>query len=148
MKYSLGELLEDLLTQNVSLEIDPGKLRDVENAEEICKNNQTALKEWTHKFLNRIRDKEVVKRMPHQLRIVAVYIAQEAESLNLDAPILIGAYLMLRFFNPAIATPEVFGIIDPKIKTKVGQRNLILITKLLQVSYTSFINAHFYIEYR
>jgi hypothetical protein len=110
------------------------KLRGVENAEEICKGNQKFLKEWTEKFLQRITSEEILKAMPEEVRFIASYISTEATSLSLNSTVLVGGYIFLRFFNPAIATPEVYQLIDPKIKTKKGQRNLILLTKLLQVT--------------
>ena len=71
--------------------------------------------------------------MPEEVRFIGNYIAKEADSLSLNSTVLVGGFIFLRFFNPAIATPEVYNLIDPKIKTKKGQRNLILLTKILQV---------------
>jgi len=39
---------------------------------------------------------------------------------------------LFRFFNPAIATPEVYELSDPRKKTKNSQRNFILLSKLIQ----------------
>lgn len=135
LKFVLGDLLHELLNSDVNLEIDPGKFKQVENAEKLCQENQILLKEWTTKFLNRIQDEDVLKKMPNEVRIVAAFIAQISNTLKLNTPVLIGSYLMLRFFNPAIATPSVYGIVDSKFKSKYTQRNLILITKIMQVKY-------------
>eukprot|EP01080_Neovahlkampfia_damariscottae_P001897 gene1897-1038_t len=132
LKLVLSEPLNELLKEDISFEIDSGKLRDVENAEEICQENQKILKKWTEIFLDRITNEDILKAMPEQVRFIGNYIATVADSLSLNSTVLVGGFIFLRFFNPAIATPEVYNLIEPKIKTKKGQRNLILLTKILQ----------------
>ncbi|KAL0487675.1 hypothetical protein AKO1_008740 [Acrasis kona] len=71
--------------------------------------------------------------MPPQLRIVSSYIAEVSDSLQLDTPVLIGGFIILRFFNPAIAAPDIFlGPNVAKKRNKNAQRNLILISKIIQ----------------
>lgn len=82
--------------------------------------------------------------MPKEVRIIANTIYLQSENLKLNTRVLLGGYVFLRFFNPCIATPEIFNIINPKIKTKKGQRTLLLITKLLQniANQVSFKSEH------
>lgn len=81
------------MTDNVNLEIDPEKLKT--NEKDIDKN-RFMLQDWCDKFLSRIMDPETIKGMPIEVRVVASYIAEVADSLQLDTPILIGSYIMLR----------------------------------------------------
>jgi hypothetical protein len=58
--------------------------------------HQRRLREWCEKILERIFDPETVDKMPPQLRIVASYIAEISDSLQLDTPVLIGGFIILR----------------------------------------------------
>lgn len=61
--------------------------------------HQRRLKEWCEKILDRIFDPELVDKMPQKLRIVASYIAEVSDSLQLDTPVLIGGFIILRFVH-------------------------------------------------
>lgn len=108
-------------------------MKKEKDPERALERNRVLLAEWSSRFLERIMDPAVVRQMPREVNIVASYIAEVADALQLDSPILIGGYIMLRFFNPAIATPDVFDVVPSKRKTPQGQRNLILISKIIQV---------------
>jgi len=129
LRMVLGDVINELLTEDCDLEIDPLKLG--ENSEQKQLENRTRLVQWTERFLERIMDQKLKEMMPSEVRTVASYIAQISDSLQLDTPVLIGGYIMLRFFNPAIATPDVYGLVK-KGKGDHGQRNLILISKIIQ----------------
>lgn len=78
--------------------------------------------------------------MPSEIRIVAAYFAEFA---NFYAPEqfykLIGGFLLLRYISPALSNPETYDLVPEKMTiSQVGRRNLILITKLIQVK-TVFI---------
>ncbi|MBP3629383.1 MAG: hypothetical protein J6I95_07935, partial [Anaerotignum sp.] len=46
---------------------------------------------------------------------------------------IVGGYLFLRLFCPAIASPENFDLLGPETKISTStRRNLILVTKVLQ----------------
>lgn len=149
----LGDIIHELLTEDCDLEIDPLKLMNLQSnskfghhheggidsmenmIDEATKQKQREhfekLLMWTDRFLDRITDEKLKEVMPSEVRTVASYIAQVSDSLQLDTPILIGGYIMLRFFNPAIATPDAYSLVK-KGKGDHGQRNLILISKIIQ----------------
>lgn len=124
------------------MEVDRDKMTNIQDMEQVRAKNMELLKQWSIAFLERIMHPEMITKMPSQLRVIAKFIAEFGASLNLDVPLLVGGYLVLRYnffrayifsyFNPAIATPEVYNIISSKQKTALGQRNLILITKVIQ----------------
>jgi hypothetical protein len=129
LRLVLGELITDLLTADCSLEIDPLKLKD--STEKKVQQHTEKLIEWTEKILDRLMDESIKNMIPQEVRLVASYIAHVSDSLQLDTPVLVGGYIMLRFFNPAIATPDAYGLVK-KGKGKHGQRNLILMSKIIQ----------------
>eukprot|EP00761_Pharyngomonas_kirbyi_P000703 gb/GECH01000703.1/.p1 GENE.gb/GECH01000703.1/~~gb/GECH01000703.1/.p1 ORF type:complete len:754 (+),score=170.42 gb/GECH01000703.1/:1-2262(+) len=133
MDMVLGDLIRQLAyDEELSLEIDPGKLRDEEDPEAIVEKNRIALRSWVKSFIDRITDETIAAKMPIEVRVVAAFIAQYSEELGLNTPVLVGGYIMLRFFNPAIATPEIYGLIDRQRKSRKALRNLILVSKILQ----------------
>jgi len=117
--------------QKVSYEIDPAlEPDDMERA-----RNQELLIAKIEKFLTVITSHTMVDKMPPGIRIIAAYFDTFAKmycpSMNADA--LIGGFLMLRYINPAIMTPDLSGLIPPgKQITPKARRNLLLITKVLQ----------------
>jgi hypothetical protein len=128
LRLVLGDLLSALLDEDCDLEVDPLKLND---SQEKKTENEQKLIAWTEKILDRMMDEDIKSQMPIEVRLVASYISHVSDSLQLDTPVLIGGYIMLRFFNPAIATPDAFGLTN-KSKGEHGQRNLILISKIIQ----------------
>lgn len=64
-----------------------------------------------------------------QLKVLCV--AKFPEATRYEVGSLIGGYIYLRFFNPAVVGPDAAGLISDKPGT-VGRRNLILIAKVLQ----------------
>ncbi|KAL9655139.1 hypothetical protein ABK040_008915 [Willaertia magna] len=131
LKSTIGILCDELIVENKSLEIDPKQIEDEKEPELTLQKNIEKLTEWSSKFLETIMSPEVIAKMPKELRLIAKYIGQVSDSLQLDTPVLIGGYIMLRFFNPAIATPDALNLTTKK-KTKLSQRNFILITKVIQ----------------
>jgi len=146
----LRSVLSDLVTKVVSdkdlkLEIDPRKLNSYDDevtvvgygkkdAETQIKENQAALYEMSQMFLDRITDPAVVEEMPREIRAIADYTAESALKYAPDslAP-LVGGFIMLRFFSPAIVTPEYSKLLSSDIvPSKRGKRNLVLLAKVLQ----------------
>jgi hypothetical protein len=67
-------------------------------------------------------------------RIIASYFAEFAREWSPSQvwP-LVGGFLLLRYVNPALSTPEVYGLLpDGKLPSAKARRNLVLITKILQ----------------
>ncbi|KAG2393976.1 hypothetical protein C9374_003740 [Naegleria lovaniensis] len=131
LKSTIGLLCDELILENRSLEIDPKALEEEKEGDKKLPQNIEKLTEWCGRFLDKMMSPEVIDMMPKELRLIARFIGQVSDSLQLDTPVLIGGYIMLRFFNPAIATPDAMNLTTKK-KTKVSQRNFILITKVIQ----------------
>ncbi|GAM27119.1 hypothetical protein SAMD00019534_102940 [Acytostelium subglobosum LB1] len=104
------------------------------NPATMIQQNLKALKETAQLFIDRITDPTIVEEMPREIRAIADYTSESAlkyapESL---AP-LVGGFIMLRFFTPAIVTPEYSKLIAPDIvPSRRAKRNLILLAKILQ----------------
>jgi len=133
----LNELLGAIETEvcvresKVSYEIDPQLEPD---ANERTRNLELLIAK-IDKFLGVITSHNMVDKMPPGIRIIAAYFDTFAKkycpSMNSDA--LVGGFLMLRYINPAIMTPDLSGLIPPgKQITPKARRNLLLITKVLQ----------------
>ncbi|EFA77182.1 Ras GTPase activation domain-containing protein [Heterostelium album PN500] len=146
LRYVLSDLVTRVVQdKDLRLEIDPRKLatyneedsgyeQAITNPELQLQQNRQALLEMSQMFIDRITDPQVVEEMPREIRAVADYTAESAlkyapESL---AP-LVGGFIMLRFFSPAIVTPEYSKLIASDIvPSRRAKRNLVLLAKVLQ----------------
>jgi len=86
-------------------------------------------------IIHQITDPKIVDAMPPEIRIIAGYIAdiskQYVPSSNVWA--LVGGFLLLRYFNPALLSPEQNGLLpEGKTLSPIARRNLLLISKILQ----------------
>ena len=120
-----------LRSQRDSYEIDP----DVVESEEQRARNRELLTERVEQVLNVLTSHAMVVRMPPGIRIIAAFFdelsKEHCPGANSDA--LIGGFLMLRYFNPAIMSPENAGLLPPgKHCTPRLRRNLVLMGKVLQ----------------
>ena len=133
----LQELLRPIVVQicvreqRSSYEIDPDRV----DSEEERVHNRELLTAAVEHVLKVITSHAMVVKMPPGIRIIAAFFDQLSRKYcpdtNSDA--LIGGFLMLRYFNPAIMTPEVFGLLPPgKQCSPKARRNLVLIGKVLQ----------------
>ena len=114
--------------RKVNYEIDPSKLESDE-----VERNREALEKKLEIVLKHLTSKETLEKMPAGIRVIAKYIAEFAAKTNNDVHILIGSFIFLRYLNPAISSPEGFGLLpDGKVPTNTARRNLLLITKVLQ----------------
>ena len=117
--------------QRSSYEIDPDRV----DSEDERVHNRELLTAAVEHVLNVITSHAMVVKMPPGIRIIAAFFdklsRQYCPDTNSDA--LIGGFLMLRYFNPAIMSPEVFGLLPPgKQCSPKARRNLVLIGKVLQ----------------
>eukprot|EP01105_Mastigella_eilhardi_P024275 TRINITY_DN6307_c0_g1_i1.p1 TRINITY_DN6307_c0_g1~~TRINITY_DN6307_c0_g1_i1.p1 ORF type:complete len:1080 (+),score=357.09 TRINITY_DN6307_c0_g1_i1:23-3262(+) len=133
----INELLAPTLHQiciderKCSYEIDPSKLEDPEELE----HNKEALIAKVDLLLNKITSPAAMDKMPPGIKIIACYFWELAQKYfpDLNALPLVGSFLMLRYLNPAIFSPEQYGLIPQgKTASPKARRNLILITKILQ----------------
>ncbi|GAM26558.1 hypothetical protein SAMD00019534_097330 [Acytostelium subglobosum LB1] len=151
LRFVLSDLVTSIVQdKDLRMEIDPRKITgdgddeedqddkgnevNLINPELAIIQNQKTLIDMAQAFIDRITDPMVVEEMPREIRAIADYTAESAlkyapESL---AP-LVGGFLMLRFFCPAIVTPEYSKLIAPEIvPSRRAKRNLVLLAKVLQ----------------
>ncbi|KAN0039792.1 hypothetical protein ACTA71_007029 [Dictyostelium dimigraforme] len=144
LRFVLSDLVTKVvLDSDLKLEIDPRKLNDYyedkvefekKTADIELRENQKSLHNIAQQFLDRITDPSVIVEMPREIRAIADYTAESAlryapESL---AP-LVGGFIMLRFFSPAIVTPEYSKLLSSEVApSKRAKRNLVLLAKVLQ----------------
>ena len=120
-----------IVTTSASYELDETRLQPGENIE----SNQAALQ----KMCKEIIDNIVMARsdVPIEIRTICNFLWENCVKYYPDKKELpsqiVGGYLFLRLFCPAIASPENFGLlgVETKISSKT-RRNLIMVTKVLQ----------------
>jgi len=139
------EILEILLQQNeISLEIDPSKLsknnpenlidvpEDEKTLQELLESQQLRLSSAAQFLLERLTDTQSIKEMPREIRAIAGYTASYAREYFPDSTYpLLGGFLMLRLFSPALIAPENWLPMQLNINA-TQRRNLTLLAKLLQ----------------
>jgi len=132
---TLKSLLEDLaakLTSNspsLSLEIDPEKIGS--NDPQVVLDNMTLLRTTCQHFLDKIVGS--MQRCPIPFRLMAAHLRDEVVRSYPEAKyISVGGFIFLRFFCPAILSPDSMNPpLLPSVDAKV-RRALILISKCLQ----------------
>ena len=82
-----------------------------------------------------ITSQNSIDTMPAEMRIIASYFAEFAQKYApKQVSALVGGFLLLRYLNPALMTPEAYKLLpEGKVPDAKPRRNLILITKILQV---------------
>jgi len=111
-----------------NFEIDSSKM----DTEDDSQTNALALQLRCQKILVSLY--KFADLFPQELRIVLEYLFQ-AVSKNLslqDGFTSVGGFVFLRFVNPAVLFPVVYGLIDEVPDTPAAKRQLILIAKVLQ----------------
>eukprot|EP01114_Cavostelium_apophysatum_P017693 TRINITY_DN5318_c0_g1_i2.p1 TRINITY_DN5318_c0_g1~~TRINITY_DN5318_c0_g1_i2.p1 ORF type:complete len:955 (-),score=273.67 TRINITY_DN5318_c0_g1_i2:490-3312(-) len=119
-----------LTEHKVSLEIDPSKC---ETPDEIT-TNKARLLEKTKNLIDTITSQQNIDRMPYEMRIIASFFAEYARVYtSKEIWPIVGGFLLLRYINPALMTPEAYGLLpEGKIPANIPRRNLILVSKILQ----------------
>jgi hypothetical protein len=131
----LGKHIQQVVFERkVSYEVDPAKLdKENDNVEE----NRDNLEKKVEAMLKLIMSKEALDKMPPGIRILAQYVAECTKTIFKDEKLVstfIGSFIVLRFMNPAIFTPEQVPGLLPKGRAPTPQtrRNLTLISKIIQ----------------
>eukprot|EP01119_Soliformovum_irregulare_P020768 TRINITY_DN6782_c0_g1_i1.p1 TRINITY_DN6782_c0_g1~~TRINITY_DN6782_c0_g1_i1.p1 ORF type:complete len:1015 (+),score=334.12 TRINITY_DN6782_c0_g1_i1:326-3046(+) len=130
LKEILGQIIHKIITESkTSLEIDPSKTE----TEDVDKN-VTLLIERTKQVVDAMVDPKNVAKMPNELRIVASFFAEFGKEYAPNQVwALVGGFIVLRFINPALLTPENYGLLpEGKPPSGIARRNLTLIAKIVQ----------------
>eukprot|EP00178_Gracilaria_changii_P010544 TRINITY_DN30683_c0_g1_i1.p1 TRINITY_DN30683_c0_g1~~TRINITY_DN30683_c0_g1_i1.p1 ORF type:complete len:882 (-),score=130.54 TRINITY_DN30683_c0_g1_i1:64-2553(-) len=123
---TIGKTITQLNFENLGIEVDPEKMEEGEDLNEM----RWTLLAQSQKILKHILNSS--SDCPTQFRYLCWQL-KESVSERYDDHIdkTIGGFIFLRFFCPAVTSPEIYGILDdaPSSSTR---RLLILITKSLQ----------------
>jgi len=123
---TVGPEICELIEQELGLEVDPEKMEEGTDLDEM----RWTLMAQSQKLLKSIFNS--VEKCPAQFRILFAQIKEcVSDRFPNSVNTTIGGFLFLRFFCPAISSPEAFGILDEPPSAS-ARRLLILITKVLQ----------------
>jgi len=123
---TVGPELDKLIFDEVGLEVDPEKMEEGTDLDEM----RWKLMAQSQKILKQIFNS--TDKCPPQFRLLFSHLKTEVEpKYSSNVYTTIGGFLFLRFFCPAISTPESYGILDEPPSAN-SRRLLILITKVLQ----------------
>eukprot|EP00762_Andalucia_godoyi_P001812 ANDGO_06111.mRNA.1 Neurofibromin-A len=136
VKFVLKSCVDDILARDPkSLEVEASKL----SPEAVLESNIKLVDEMCQNVLDRIVGEDVLSAMPRELRAVAHYIQLYGTLFDLDKHVecsvvsLIGGFIMLRFFGPALSLPSTFGILPAsQVIMQEQRRSLVLVCKVLQ----------------
>ncbi|KAL7720549.1 Ras-GAP domain-containing protein [Entamoeba marina] len=122
----------DVINSGQSFEVDDHRETDPEQLE---KNKEALISACKRLFDSVINSFDLLPPGVKLLaRVFSEYASQYFGELSDEARnSLTGSFIMLRYVNPAIFSPEKYGIVDdPKTISMMGRRNLILVSKVLQ----------------
>ncbi|GBC02045.1 hypothetical protein RclHR1_04420015, partial [Rhizophagus clarus] len=125
---TLQPVLNDLVEKpsDYSCELDKSRMLPNEDLEENLKN----LKELSKTFIDAICNSK--DKIPRSFRYICHYIAKAVEEKYPEATyLMVGAFIVLRFFNPALVAPDVENLCKP-IENQRIRRALMLASKIIQ----------------
>lgn len=127
---SLGAYVRAICNdKKLSFEINPAKVSNEETAA-----NMDAFKESVSSLISTLTNSRTLEFMPPGIRMIAKYVAERSHKYQPShLRIYVGSFLMLRLINPALFSPEKYGLLPGSRAPSAGaRRNLILVTKVLQ----------------
>jgi len=123
---TIGPELNELIEEELGLEVDPEKMEEGTDLDEM----RWTLMAQSQKILKTILASDV--DCPPQFRQLFAHIRKcVAERFPENVNTTIGGFVFLRFFCPAVSSPEAYGIVEEPPSAD-ARRLLILITKVLQ----------------
>ncbi|KAI9597754.1 hypothetical protein BDF19DRAFT_434347 [Syncephalis fuscata] len=128
LRVTLQPLIQELVdnSQRWTLELDPSKLPPGTDT----KRNLVNLREMSQRFLDVIVTS--TDKMPRQLREICHFLSSVVNERFPKAKLTaVGGFIFLRFFCPAIVSPETHNLAQP-VRNKEVRRGLLLITKVIQ----------------
>jgi len=123
---TIGPELDELIAEELGLEVDPEKMEEGTDLDEM----RWTLMAQSQKILKSILN--TVDNCPAQFRQLFAHIKKcVSEKYPDHVNTTIGGFIFLRFFCPAVSSPEAYGIVEEPPSAS-ARRLLILITKVLQ----------------
>jgi len=123
---TVGPEISKLIEEELGLEVDPEKMEEGKDLDEM----RWSLMSQSQKILKQIMVSE--NDCPSQFRELFAHLKTSVggrfpDNINTT----IGGFIFLRFFCPAVSSPEAYGIVDEPPSAD-SRRLLILVTKVLQ----------------
>eukprot|EP01096_Ripella_sp_DP13-Kostka_P005058 TRINITY_DN17724_c0_g1_i1.p1 TRINITY_DN17724_c0_g1~~TRINITY_DN17724_c0_g1_i1.p1 ORF type:complete len:1143 (+),score=548.99 TRINITY_DN17724_c0_g1_i1:292-3720(+) len=126
--------------ENLDFELDVEKMvqdgLSQEKAESKVAENKEKLIHYFNQLLAIINDPDVLYNVPRKIRALAFFTWDLANKYHQENPFsLVGGFIILRFINPVLLTPEIYDIVPRSGEgalTMKARRNLTYLTKLLQ----------------
>jgi len=123
---TIGPEITQVIAEEIGIEIDPEKMEEGDDLDEM----RWTLMAQSQKILKEILNSS--EECPTQFRQLFVHIEKTVRARYPDSVrTTIGGFIFLRFFCPAVSSPEAYGILDDPPSAD-ARRLLILITKVLQ----------------
>eukprot|EP01094_Clydonella_sp_ATCC50884_P012750 TRINITY_DN23033_c0_g1_i1.p1 TRINITY_DN23033_c0_g1~~TRINITY_DN23033_c0_g1_i1.p1 ORF type:complete len:1165 (-),score=448.58 TRINITY_DN23033_c0_g1_i1:313-3702(-) len=135
---TLSELVQDLVTDaELDLEVDPAKREDngeLNDAQlSVVEECRGRLRDWISKFLESITSQEGIELLPRPIKAMCYNVLRLAREYEVENNLsLVGGFILLRFVNPSLISPETYGLCKLSDHTGASRRHLTLITKALQ----------------
>ena len=130
LQEAILPLIRELLTSKTSWELDPSKLSSsVKDKTAELEMNQANLADLAQRVLNQLVS--TVQLLPQSFRKVCGFLKLAVEQkFPESSTTAIGGFMFLRFFCPALVSPESFGLL--RSVPPYARRALVLVTKVLQ----------------
>jgi len=123
---TIGPEMDELIADELGLEVDPEKMEEGTDLDEM----RWTLMAQSQKILKAIMNS--VEDCPSEFKQLFGHIRRcVAERFPENVNTTIGGFIFLRFFCPAVSSPEAYGIVEEPPSAS-ARRLLILITKVLQ----------------
>lgn len=104
---TIGPEICQLVDEELGLEVDPEKMEDGADLDEM----RWTLMAQSQKILKQILNS--ADNCPNQFRSLLVHIEKTVKARYPDnVRATIGGFIFLRFFCPAVSSPEAYGILD------------------------------------
>jgi len=123
---TIGPEINEIIEDELGLEVDPEKMEEGTDLDEM----RWTLMAQSQKILKSVLNS--VDKCPPQFRVLFSHIKKcVSERYPGNVNTTIGGFIFLRFFCPAVSSPEAYGIVEEPPSAS-SRRLLILITKVLQ----------------
>lgn len=138
INHSIAPILRDIVTSDISAEIDPARIRldvneDATSKDAIVDTNFKTLISWAEKIWSVIYQTsndlplEIKTHLKNFRRELEKFCLKDNEEATLNC---ISGFLFLRFFCPVILNPKLFNITFDHLND-VARRNVTLVCKLI-----------------
>jgi hypothetical protein len=132
LRQSVGAVIKKIIRENKNYEIDDGRVQGA-SKQKIVEENGRVLSDLVQTVIDRIVSRSAT-HAPHEIRLILSHSLVETRKRFPDSgEICVGGLLFLRFFCPAILTPQQFGLVRENMAPPANAlRTLTLLTKALQ----------------